>query len=517
MIKTRLLWALICSTMMLPLAAATFSPTRTDDPAPDGCAPGNCSLREALIAANAADGADVVELAPGQVYLLELGGSNASEESGDLDVRSELTLRGRGAILDGQSTGRLLDVRSDRPVLIENLTLRNANTSLATNGTLNGGGLQVEDTMLTLRDVIFSANRAQTLGGGLYVRRGASVTIEHSAFINNEGSNGGAVHSSSPLILRNVLFASNTANLSGAAAYLTGTDVDYEMRQVTFVANTAANNGGAIYFVGRSLTLDSVFAQDNRTPTDDGGFLSATGTGHVKSMTLRNAIVNSNEARNGGAIFMTDASDLLTVEHASFDGNTATADGGALHVQSGQAQVINATFSGNEAASEGGAIFVRNGSVTLQHITAREGSGQGSVLAVTGSSGSAAVTLANNLFSGDCDISVAGNVTSAGGNLEGPGSSCALTSATDLSGLSSSELGLLPLAESPGATRSYPLAPGSLARDQGDSAVCATVGVDQLYHLRDGACDSGSREAEILFSDSFEVVRPLGSTVTVAL
>lgn len=35
-----------------PAAADTFVVNRTDDPAPDGCDPTDCSLREAIIAAN---------------------------------------------------------------------------------------------------------------------------------------------------------------------------------------------------------------------------------------------------------------------------------------------------------------------------------------------------------------------------------------------------------------------------------------------------------------------------------
>jgi hypothetical protein len=31
-----------------PASAATLTPTRTDDPPPDGCAPEDCSLREAV-------------------------------------------------------------------------------------------------------------------------------------------------------------------------------------------------------------------------------------------------------------------------------------------------------------------------------------------------------------------------------------------------------------------------------------------------------------------------------------
>ncbi|MEM9533889.1 MAG: right-handed parallel beta-helix repeat-containing protein [Pseudomonadota bacterium] len=509
--------AVICAAMVLPLQAATFAPTRTDDPAPDGCLAGDCSLREAIIAANEADGADVVELAPGQLYLLQLDGVNSSPTTGDLDITSEITLRGQGAILDGQSTGRILDVRANAAVTIENLTLRNANTSLATNGALNGGAMQVEDTVLTLRDVIFQGNATQTLGGGLYVRQDSSVTIEDSAFVNNQGSNGGAIHSSSPLTLRNVLFQSNTAEQSGAAAYLVGTETNYQMEEVSFISNTSSGNGGAMLFLGRNITLDGVLASGNGTPADNGGFLGATATAHLKTITLRNAVVNGNDARDGGAVYVTDAEDQLTIEHASFADNSGTRDGGALHVRGGEVRVTNATFAGNEAADDGGAIYVSSGTVTLQHLTVSEGSGDGTALAVIGSTGAANVTLANNLLSGDCSVTVAVTVTSAGGNLEGPGDTCILTSASDLTGLSGSDLGLLPLTGSPGPTETYPLTSQSLARDQGEAAICGAVNVDQLFEPRDSACDSGAREAEGLFSDSFEVIRSLGSNVTVAL
>jgi len=39
----------------LDARATTFTVTRTDDPSPDDCLPGDCSLREATLAANAND------------------------------------------------------------------------------------------------------------------------------------------------------------------------------------------------------------------------------------------------------------------------------------------------------------------------------------------------------------------------------------------------------------------------------------------------------------------------------
>ena len=64
---------------------------RTDDPAPNGCTPepGGCSLREAIIAANAVPSTpDTINL-PGGFYQLSRGGINENPAStGDLDITS---------------------------------------------------------------------------------------------------------------------------------------------------------------------------------------------------------------------------------------------------------------------------------------------------------------------------------------------------------------------------------------------------------------------------------------------
>src|SRR4051812_9253055 len=91
-----LLIALLASGVLLayaPLAhAATFIVTRPDDPAPDGCALADCSLREAIIAANAAAGTDSVSL-PSGIYLLAIAGTNEDAGStGDLDISGTLLL-----------------------------------------------------------------------------------------------------------------------------------------------------------------------------------------------------------------------------------------------------------------------------------------------------------------------------------------------------------------------------------------------------------------------------------------
>src|SRR6476661_3613026 len=73
--------------------ASTFKPTRFDDPAPGSCLPRDCSLREAVIAANAAGGSTIVLKAG--IYSLARKGVDANAPNpkiGDLDIRAGMTI-----------------------------------------------------------------------------------------------------------------------------------------------------------------------------------------------------------------------------------------------------------------------------------------------------------------------------------------------------------------------------------------------------------------------------------------
>ncbi len=56
-----------------------------DDPLPDGCVVNNCSLREVVITADQTVAKDTIVL-PAGVYLIDLDGSDSSENTGDLDI-----------------------------------------------------------------------------------------------------------------------------------------------------------------------------------------------------------------------------------------------------------------------------------------------------------------------------------------------------------------------------------------------------------------------------------------------
>src|SRR6185503_19929689 len=132
------------SVKLLPMFTTTFDVDRTDDnAAATACtiAPNDCSLRGAIIAANANAGADpiVINLQAATTYNLTL--SNASQENaaatGDLDITTSLhsvTVAGGGPLTvvdaSGLSSGNARDrvfhvTASNVTAAFQDLTIRN--------------------------------------------------------------------------------------------------------------------------------------------------------------------------------------------------------------------------------------------------------------------------------------------------------------------------------------------------------------------------------------------------------
>lgn len=108
--RPRLLIRFLCCAVLLPAPSSAFDfvVTRYDDPAPDGCLATDCSLREAVIAANADTDADRILLSSGTYRLTIAGTGESLAADGDLDVRRDVEILGVGSgltILDSAGTG----------------------------------------------------------------------------------------------------------------------------------------------------------------------------------------------------------------------------------------------------------------------------------------------------------------------------------------------------------------------------------------------------------------------------
>ena len=487
--------------------AATFNVTRQDDPVPDGCNVNDCSLREAVIAADDTAALDTIVL-PADMYLIDLVGEfDNSEKTGDLDISTDMTFMGAPSTIDGQDITRIMDIKSGANVSLQDLTLQNAYYQY------NGGAIVISGGSLTANTVTFDGNTGGGLGGVIYAQNDAVVTIDDCRFINNTGGSGSAINISGDLTVRNTVFRGNNApdlGDRGAVLYVfqgSGTS-DVLFENVRFDQNTATGSGGAIVVLGRKLRIDGLIATANQTNAH-GGVLFVSGSSEAKTIEIVNAIFDGNTAADGGGAisFGGGVSDTLSIQHTSFINNNASDWGGALTITGGTADISNSTFSGNHTTDIGGGLHVFSAeNMTVRHTTFSRNTADaaGDNMYIRNPA-----QLGNNLVDGECNIFDPNEVTSIGGNVEGNGDTCDFDAGSDLVNQSNVQLGLQPLRENLGMTPTHELTPGSVARGQGVTSICEAVGIDQLYMSRPGECNSGAVESNSIFNDGFETIRAI--------
>jgi CSLREA domain-containing protein len=191
----------------------------------DGACNTDCSLREAIIDANASPGADTIVLNAG-TYNLTIGGTGEdATTSGDLDITDDLTITGAGSGVTVIDAGGLIP--GDRAlhiltatVTISGVTIRNGN------GVNAGGGIYQYNGTLTLNNSQLFSNTAN-YGGGLYVKAGG-ITLSSGQIL------------------------SNTAGWNGEV-YLWQADSVFTQTAGAIQGNTAITNGGG--FLSAAATL----------------------------------------------------------------------------------------------------------------------------------------------------------------------------------------------------------------------------------------------------------------------
>ena len=407
-----LLWMLGAG--QLPTAyAASYTVTRGDDPAPDGCNPGDCSLREAVIAANANAGPDTITLPP-DTYILSIAGSGEdAAQTGDLDITESVNINGAGRDTTMIDANRIDSVFH---VLTGSVTFSGVTIQHGFRSGSDGGGIRydAEGGALTIVNSKLYSNTADSDGGGINMggnADNASLSVTNSIFISNtaDGDEGGAINFDSftnTVTIAHSEFIGNTADDEGGALHFddnfyTISIDDSLFQENRVIRNTAANGGGAINLEGITTTIDIVNSRFiSNTSRTEGGALRTNEAGQV--VTIRGSTFISNTALDaggsydgGGALCIEDDSTTveiygsrfysnttesfvsggaisavgdaanLQIRDSGFQGNMSDLDGGAIEFGSdgGILEISNSTLSGNEAVDWGGGINV-SGNVT---------------------------------------------------------------------------------------------------------------------------------------------------------
>ncbi len=148
-----------------------------------------------------------------------------------------------------------------------------------------------------------------------------------------------------------LLKGSKVGTGGGGGLSITGTP-DVTVSDVV-IAENIAERGGGVYVGGGTLTLQDVTLRQNTAEIGGGGLWIAAGTVDVEEGVVFDRNAASVVDADGGAIYMVDGS--LTVNGASFAGNTADRSGGAIYQLDGSTTILGGTtFDGNSAEGGGG-------------------------------------------------------------------------------------------------------------------------------------------------------------------
>ena len=338
---------LLLSLVANPLSSATFTVSKTQD-TNDGVCNADCSLREAVIAANALAGADRIEL-PGGTYRLSIQGTVEDHAAkGDLDISDDLTLAGEGAgisIVDANQIDRVLQVLGSATVRIEGVTLRNGDHHDEKYWLGGGGVLHTSSGDLTIVDSVVENNRASIGGGVSSIPGSGALTITDSAIrynrTNGYNPSGGGIFNDGQALLVRVSIRGNSASyvdfLPGGMSeqYGEGGGITHRAGNLTLtdsalVHNTAGNDVGGLYIerpADSVVTLVNVTAAENRAGGIDGGWCSISADRIVNStiahsdggvcdrdVQVRNSILAFNSGRISGYVRQNCAWETATID-----------------------------------------------------------------------------------------------------------------------------------------------------------------------------------------------------------
>lgn len=282
-------------------------------------APNNqiCTLRAAIMEANAHPGTEIINLQKSAVYVLSRPGNDTSAKNGDLDIATDLIINGGYSSISSSSGDRVFEIRPSSPqhhVFISQLGVWK--TTITGDGAafLNAG-------ILTLSQVVLTQNSAGN-GGAIW----------------NDGLHHGSV----------TLFSSN---------------ISY---------NTASGFGGGIGNWQGSVKILNSTIKGNKTTSPPGGGGIFNGIKGASLIVIASTLSN-NVAQNGGSgggLYNEgsngDGGPTATFVNSTIANNTASGRGGGIDMNAGTPAMpavlylYNTTIYGNVAKYDGSGAGIDN-------------------------------------------------------------------------------------------------------------------------------------------------------------
>jgi CSLREA domain-containing protein len=265
----------------------------------DTTANGNCTLREAIEAANsdsavdacpAGNGRDSILLPAGVYSLTLLGGGEDSNKSGDLDIRSDLRIVGEGieaSSVSANGSDRVFQILNPAEVEISDISIMQGGS------VEEGGGIYTEGE-LTLTRVLIDDNESLYRGGGIYNSDSGALSVFTSTVKQNRvsdlppsGCMGGGLGNEGILLMQASAVIENSAYCGGGI---------HNMGVLTLTNSTVSGNIAA--FEGGISTEGQAMLTNVTVAKNEARDLPTPGGGIVGTATLVNTIVSDNLGGN---------------------------------------------------------------------------------------------------------------------------------------------------------------------------------------------------------------------------
>jgi CSLREA domain-containing protein len=444
--------AVLILALMLPASAAANTIQVTTAADDVGGTPASCSLREAILTANAdapaptngcaaASGADTITFAPALTdQTIQLGTGAGQHE---LIVSGPLSIVGPG---------------------IDHLTVSGANDRVieTTGGaSLSLSGLDVENGARSESDVALGGGIRASGSLSLTSVRVAGNTVTGTATSTDGTAEGGGIYAQGPLTLTDSVIANNKADAENPLA----------------TTGEAVASGGGAQADGGATVTDTTFDTNTATATDSHG----TGVGNDARSTGGGMAATS--LTMSGSTTTNDLSVASSPEYAAF------ADGAGLSA-SGSVSIVNSTIADNftepsgasapQSIQDGAGMIAKGGTVSIWSATIayngpNTGTGTGANLAPHGNT----VNLRNSIVSnprGSGSTNCDGPVVSGGFNIDS-GATCLVSPAGGDQPNTDAHVGSLGM--NGGLTQTKLMPPNSAAIDQGNTSGQPDPGHDQ--------------------------------------
>ena len=268
-----------------------------------------------------------------------------------------------------------------------------------------GGALQMRDGVLHVIDATFLNNEAEKLGpdvggGAIYLNGSLGGVVVGSAFVNNSGSNSGAIGSlNSELDVYNSTFKGNAALGFGANSNDSSKCSVVDKNNQNQVGS--GGNAGAIGMDGGSdgthTFCGDVFESNTSGTGALGGAIARTPDAAKQTTVFDRCLFDGNTGDSAGAAYFHNST--LTITASTFTGNVGLTGTGTIQADGTTFDFTNVTFYGNHAkAGVAATLALFGGDGTLLNCTFAENVCDAANMFGAAIFGSPNLTIQNTIF-----------------------------------------------------------------------------------------------------------------------